>query len=78
VRLTSPRLVAALGTLGFAAARGRIHFDRIGGESGDGPLGGDDDGLPMRDGDPWLSPDGHVIVFASRRAGTYDIYAATR
>jgi Tol biopolymer transport system component len=28
--------------------------------------------------DPWLSPDGHTMIFSSTRAGTYDLYMATR
>lgn len=30
------------------------------------------------DSDPWLSPDGHTIYFASKRLGQYDIFMATR
>jgi len=30
------------------------------------------------DGDPWLSPDLRTVVFASDRAGTWDLYVATR
>ena len=33
---------------------------------------------PQADEDPWLSPDGHTIVFASNRDGDYDIWMATR
>jgi len=33
---------------------------------------------PARDTDPWLSPDQRALVFSSNRAGTLDIYVATR
>ncbi|CAN5923737.1 hypothetical protein BH11MYX3_BH11MYX3_00240 [soil metagenome] len=28
--------------------------------------------------DPWLSPDGHTMIFASSRSGNYELYMATR
>ena len=28
--------------------------------------------------DPWLSPDGHTMIFASSRTGNFDLYMATR
>jgi hypothetical protein len=28
--------------------------------------------------DPWLSPDGHTMIFASSRTGDYDLYMASR
>jgi hypothetical protein len=28
--------------------------------------------------DPWLSPDGHTMIFASSRSGNFDLYMATR
>ena len=33
---------------------------------------------PAEDADPWLSPDGHTIYFASTRNGQFDIFMATR
>lgn len=34
--------------------------------------------LPGGEDDPWLSPDGLTILFASNRDGTYDLFMATR
>ncbi|HUS27809.1 MAG TPA: hypothetical protein VMZ53_04855 [Kofleriaceae bacterium] len=34
--------------------------------------------LPGKLEDPWLSPDGHTLYFASDTSGQYDIYMATR
>jgi hypothetical protein len=33
---------------------------------------------PASEQDPWMSPDGRLFVFASDRAGTMDLYFATR
>jgi hypothetical protein len=33
---------------------------------------------PASEQDPWMSPDGRLFVFASNRAGTMDLYFATR
>lgn len=30
------------------------------------------------DGDPWLSPDGHIVLFMSDRSGDAEIYEAQR
>jgi Tol biopolymer transport system component len=32
----------------------------------------------MRSLDPWVSPDGHTLLFSSSRNGNGDLYMATR
>lgn len=34
--------------------------------------------MGMKEEDPWLSPDGHVLFFAANPTGQYDLYMATR
>ena len=34
--------------------------------------------MGMKEEDPWLSPDGHVLIFSANPAGQYDLYMATR
>ncbi len=42
------------------------------------PLAVEELNTDARDEDPWISPDGRTIVFASDRDGTFDIWTATR